>query len=107
MSFSGLVTETVAVGVGSVPTLVVMTRWTIEVDDDIAERVSSAAAERGVAPEQVAAELVASGALSDSWRRRRFAFAGMGESGPEGGDIGRRHREVIAESVAYKSARDV
>jgi hypothetical protein len=81
-------------------------RWTIEVDDEVAERVSSAAAERGVAPEQVAAELVSSGSLSAPGRRR-FAFAGMGDSGPTGGDIGRRHREVIAQSVASKSARDV
>ncbi|MDP9402621.1 MAG: hypothetical protein M3P85_04660 [Actinomycetota bacterium] len=84
-----------------------MTRWTIEVDDEVAERVAGAAAERGVAPEQVAAELVTNGVLTGSWRRRRFGFVGMGDSGSGGGDIGRRHREVIAESVAHKSARDV
>lgn len=84
-----------------------MTRWTIEVDDEVAERVAGQASERGVAPEQVAAELVTSGALTASWRRRRFAFAGMGDSGPRGGDIGRRHREAIAESLADKRAREV
>ncbi|MDP9441181.1 MAG: hypothetical protein M3P34_03150, partial [Actinomycetota bacterium] len=82
-----------------------MTRWTIEVDDEVAERVAGEAAERGVAPEQVAAELVAAGVLTVGWRRRRFGFVGMGDSGPGGGDIGRRHREAIAESVAHKSAR--
>lgn len=85
----------------------VVTRWTIEVDDEVAERVSDAAAERGVAPELVAAELVTNATLTGSWRRRRFGFAGLGDSGATGGDIGRRHREVIAESVASKSARDV
>lgn len=29
-----------------------MTRWTIEVDDDVAKRVAGVAAERGVAPER-------------------------------------------------------
>lgn len=89
------------------PTLEVVTRWTIEVDDEVAERVAGEAAERGVAPEQVAAELVASGALSASRRRQRFAFIGMGDSGPAGGDFGRRHREVIRDSSADKSAREV
>lgn len=84
-----------------------MTRWTIEVDDKVAERVAGEAAERGVAPEQVAAELVASAALSASWRRRRFAFIAMGDSGPGGGDIGRRHREVIRDSAAHKRAAEV
>lgn len=84
-----------------------MTRWTIEIDHDVAEQVAGEAAERGVAPEQVAAELVASGALTASWRRRRFAFIGMGDSGPAGGDIGRRHREVIRDSQANKSTREM
>ena len=43
-----------------------MTRITIEVPDDVAERVKAAAAERGVAPEQVAGEAVA-----DQSRRAR------------------------------------
>lgn len=84
-----------------------VTRWTIEVDDEVAERVTGAAAERGVAPEQVAAELLTSAALTGLWGRRRFGFVGLGDSGPGGGDIGRRHREAIAESVASRSARDV
>jgi len=84
-----------------------VTRWTIEVDDEVAERVASAAAQRGVAPEQMAAELVATGALAAAWPRRRFPFAATGDSGPSGGDIGRRHREAIAESTADKSARDM
>ena len=84
-----------------------MTRWTIEVDDEVAKRVAGVAADRGVTPEDVAAELVVSGALTASWRRRRFAFIGMGDSGSDGGEIGRRHREEIRDSLAHKSAREV
>jgi predicted transcriptional regulator len=36
-----------------------MTGWTIEVDDDVARRVTKAAAERCVAPEQLAGEVIA------------------------------------------------
>jgi predicted transcriptional regulator len=35
-----------------------MTRWTIEVDDEVAKRVAELAADRGVAPETLAAEAV-------------------------------------------------
>ncbi len=91
-----------------VPTLEVMTRWTIEADGEEAGRVAGEAGGRGgAAPQQVAAELVTRGALPASWPRRRFVFAGAGDSGPSGGDIGRRHREVIAELVAVQSARAV
>ena len=38
---------------------------------------------------------------------KRFRFVGMGDSGPSGGDIGRRHRQVIGEINATKTARDV
>lgn len=78
----------------------------IEIDDEVAERVAGEAAERGVAPEQLAAELIARGALGTSRRRRRFAFIGMGDSGPAGDDLGRRHREVIRDSSAHMSARE-
>ena len=55
-----------------------MTRWTIELDEQVAERVVQAAAEQGVAPEQLAGQVVAQrfGA-----RRRRLAFAAVGASG--------------------------
>jgi predicted transcriptional regulator len=54
-----------------------MTRWTIELDDDVARRVTEAAAERGVAPEQLAGEAVA----EQFGGRRRLAFAAIGASG--------------------------
>lgn len=53
-----------------------MTRWTIEVDDDVAKRVADAATERGVAPEAVAAE-----AVTEKFPpRRKLSFASLGRS---------------------------
>lgn len=59
-----------------------MTRWTIEVDDDVARRVTDAAAERGVAPEQLAGEAVAE---KFAPRRRRPPFTAVGGSGSRRG----------------------
>jgi predicted transcriptional regulator len=53
-----------------------VTRWTIEVDDDVAKRVADAAAERGVAPEQVAGEAIAEKFPA----RRKLSFASLGRS---------------------------
>jgi hypothetical protein len=53
-----------------------VTRLTIEVDDKVAQRVAEAAAERGVAPEQLASEVVA-----EKFAGRRLAFAAIGASG--------------------------
>lgn len=53
-----------------------MTKWTIEIDDEVAKRVADAAAERGVAPEQVAGEAVA----EKFPPRRKLAFAAIGSS---------------------------
>ena len=49
---------------------------TIEVPDDVAERVKAAAAERGVAVEQLAGEAVAEKFPA----RRRLGFVGLGNS---------------------------
>ena len=59
-----------------------MTRWTIEVDEQVAERVVQAAAEQGVAPEQLAGQVLAEQFAA---RRRRLAFAGFGASGSSRG----------------------
>jgi predicted transcriptional regulator len=53
-----------------------MTRITIELPDELAERVSNAAAERGVAPEQLAGEVLA----EQFPARRKLGFAGLGRS---------------------------
>ncbi len=55
-----------------------MTRITIEVDEQVAERVREAAAERGVAPEQLAGQVLAEQFPA---RRRHLAFAAVGASG--------------------------
>lgn len=58
-----------------------MTRITIEVPDDVAERMSAAAAERGVATEQLVSEIAA----EQFPARRRLAFAAVGASGSSRG----------------------
>ena len=55
-----------------------MTKLTIDVPDEVAKRMAAAAAERGVAPEELAGEIVAG---SFGSRRRRLAFAAVGASG--------------------------
>lgn len=59
-----------------------VTKLTIEVDDHVAEQVAKAAAARGVAPEQLAADAVAERFGSP---RRRLAFAAIGASGASSG----------------------
>ena len=54
-----------------------VTRITIEVPDDVAERMKAAAAERGVATEQLLGEVAAEQFPA---RRRRLAFAAVGAS---------------------------
>lgn len=53
-----------------------MTRITIEVPDDVAERVNAAAAEQGIAPEQLAGQVV----VEQFPARRRLSFAAIGSS---------------------------
>jgi hypothetical protein len=80
-------------------------------------QVASLAAARGVSAEQVVAELVSAGLASPSQPpvdteraahrpRRTLSFAGVGSSGPAGGNIARRHRELLAADLAGKTARD-
>jgi hypothetical protein len=54
----------------------VMTRITIEVPDDVAERVNAAAAEAGVAPEALAGQVV----VEQFPARRRLGFVALGSS---------------------------
>ena len=51
--------------------------WTIEVPDDVAEKVAAVAAERGVAPEALVGEDVVERYAT---RRRKLSFVGIGES---------------------------
>jgi hypothetical protein len=83
-----------------------VTEISIELPDDLAGRLEKAAAERGMAAEQLALELL-DASVPASRPRERFGFVGMGDSGSGGGDIGRRHREVIREEYSKKTASDV
>lgn len=87
----------------------------VDLPDELARRVAAEAARRGVSPEQVAVDAIAAqlgqGPVrrppetgSSQPTRRRFAFIGMGDSGPGGGDIGRRHDEILREDFASKTA---
>jgi hypothetical protein len=76
-----------------------MTRWTIEVEDDVAERVADAAAERGIAPEELAREAVTE---KFSSRRRRLAFAAVGGSGSAQG--GAEADDLLAEGFGRSPA---
>lgn len=53
-----------------------MTRFTIEVPDEVSKRVADAAAARGVEPEQLASEIVAESFPA----RRRLGFVSLGRS---------------------------
>lgn len=68
-----------------------MTRITIEVPDDVAERVKTAAAERGVPTEQLAGEAV----VEKFPARRYLAFAAIGSSGSTRGAA--EANELLAE----------
>lgn len=78
-----------------------MTKLSVEVPDDVAQRVAVAAAERGVAPEAMAAEVLAQSFPA----RRRLGFIGIGRSAHD--DTSERHKEVIAEAFAHKSSNEV
>ncbi len=79
----------------------VMTKLTIEVPDDVAERVADAAAERGVASEELLGLVVAESFPA----RRSLSFIAMGRSGRS--DTAERHKEIIREAFANKHAADV
>lgn len=74
-----------------------MTKLTIEIDEAVAKRLADTAADRGVAPEAVAAE-----AVTEKFppARRRFGFVGMGHSGSD--DLSARMRELRSELAAEK-----
>lgn len=67
------------------------TKLTVEVEDDLAERVAAAATERGVAPEALAAEILA----EQFPPRRRLGFVSLGRS--TSGRRAREDEEMLAE----------
>ncbi|MCA1695165.1 MAG: ribbon-helix-helix domain-containing protein, partial [Actinobacteria bacterium] len=66
-----------------------MTRMTLELPDDLADRIETAAAERGLAPAQLAREAIA----KEFALRRPLTFVGIGSSG-HGEGSAERHKDV-------------
>ena len=79
-----------------------MTRWTIEVDGDVASRVAEAAADRGVAPEEWAGEAVAETFSPRRPGRRHLPFAAVGASGSRRGAA--QADELLAEGFGRTPA---
>ena len=74
---------------------------TVHVPEDLADRLAAEATRRGVSVDQLSAELLAAGLADDPLE----ALIGSVHSGR--GDLGRRHREVRAESTVRLAARDL
>ncbi|MHB1713084.1 MAG: ribbon-helix-helix domain-containing protein [Acidimicrobiales bacterium] len=75
----------------------------VHLPDELARRVEAVAATRDLTPEQVAVEAIDAQLPA----RRRLNFSGVGSPGSGRGDIARRHREIIAEDFAARTARGV
>jgi hypothetical protein len=82
---------------------------TVNLPEELLARLTAEAARRGVSVDQVAIEVLAAGLpeAAPPSALRRFAFIGMGASGAGGGDVGRRHDEILREEFVSKTARDV
>lgn len=74
---------------------------TLHVPEDLAGRLAAEAARRGVSVDELSAQLLAAGLAPEDPLE---AFIGSGRSGR--GDLGRRHREALAEQLAGKGPRD-
>ena len=76
-------------------------RLVVHLPEDLARRLEAAAAERGLSPEEVAVEAIEAGLFA----RRRLSFIGIGHSGGTE-SAAERHREIIREQFAGKTAAD-
>ena len=76
---------------------------TVQLPDELARRVEQEAVARHVSAEQVAIEAIAA-RFPEPAEDALEAFIGSGHSGR--GDLARRHREILAEAFADKTARD-
>jgi len=77
---------------------------TVRIPDELARRLAEVAEARHQDLEQVAIEAIEAQLPA---ARRRLSFSAVGSSGSAGGYLGRRHREVLAESLGTKSTHDV
>jgi len=88
---------------GPLPTLATMT-VTVDLDDNTLDALRAEAERRGVSIDVVVAESVREH-LAGATPRRQLSFVGIGASGRTDG--AERHREIIAEAYADKTAQDV
>lgn len=68
---------------------------TVRLPDELARRVATVAAERGVPAEQVVVEAVEAGVTATT-----LSFIGIGRSGR--GDLSKRHKEIRKELLAER-----
>jgi hypothetical protein len=73
----------------------------VELPDELAERISMAAATRGMTLEQLAVEVLAS-----RYSRPTISFIGVGASGGQQPPA-RDHRQIIRDAVGDRRARDL
>lgn len=74
---------------------------TVHVPQDLAARLAAEAARRGLNVDELSTELLTAGLSTDGLE----AFIGSGHSGR--GDLGQRHREIKAELIGGRSAREL
>lgn len=82
----------------------------VRLPDGLSERLSAAAAERGVSGEDLAAEIIEAHlptrrSPTRRWPTRRLAFIGMGHSGS--GDLSERVKELRREGSAALASDEV
>lgn len=74
---------------------------TLHVPEDLASRLAAEAGRRGLSVDDLSAQLLAAGLPPEDPLE---AFIGSGRSGR--GDLGRRHREILAEHLGARAPRD-
>jgi len=73
---------------------------TVHVPEDLGSRLAVEASRRGLSVDELSAQLLDAGLSSDDPLE---AFIGSGRSGR--GDLGRRHREILAEHLAAEGSK--
>ena len=78
---------------------------TIELPDDALARLRAEATRRGVSIDVIVAELADRLPAQPTPNTRSLSFIGIGASGTKE-PIGRRHREIVRDAHAQKTAKD-
>lgn len=76
---------------------------TVNIPDELARRIEEIAVDRKQDPQQVVLEAIE----AQLPVRRSLSFSGIGASGTPGHDAARRHREILRDAMATKTARDI